>query len=220
LKSNFFLLEKKILYVVLGLVSVFLNSCQTYYFANEEFNNAYRAGNFEFCKTWLEKHKPGKRSKTKFLYEANLGMNSFIQKEKDSSDKDFDQAFLLAEDYQKKAGEGGLSAQKCHGRRKSKLKSRGAWVAAHHYHHQQQPPPLPANSPLRQSPFAPCFTPSAKDTYVPARRPPHKSVPPSPAARVTAASMAFNCRSLITGPRSQSSSAPSFRLRTAYWRSG
>ncbi len=106
MKSNFFLLEKKILYVVLGLVSVFLNSCQTYYFANEEFNNAYRAGNFEFCKTWLEKHKPGKRSKTKFLYEANLGMISFIQNEKDASDKAFEQAFLLAEDYQKKAGEG------------------------------------------------------------------------------------------------------------------
>jgi len=98
-------LKKKFLFLILGLAAVFLNSCQTYYFANEEFNNAYRAGNFEFCKTWLEKHKPGKRSKTKFLYEANLGMINFIQNEKGESDKAFEQAFLLAEDYQKKAGE-------------------------------------------------------------------------------------------------------------------
>ena len=89
----------------MGFAIVLLSSCRTYYFANEEFNNAYRAGNFEFCKTWLGKHKPGKRSKTRFLYEANVGMISFIQNEKETSDKAFEAAYLLAEDYQKKAGE-------------------------------------------------------------------------------------------------------------------
>jgi len=105
LKSNLFLLKKKILCLILGLAAVLLNSCQTYYFANEEFNNAYRAGNFEYCKKWLDKHKPGKNSKTKFLYKANVGMISFIQNENEISNMAFEDAFLLAEDYRKKAEE-------------------------------------------------------------------------------------------------------------------
>ena len=105
MKSNLFLLKKKILCLILGLAAVLLNSCQTYYFANEEFNNAYRAGNFEYCKKWLDKHKPGKNSKTKFLYKANVGMISFIQNENEISNMAFEDAFLLAEDYRKKAEE-------------------------------------------------------------------------------------------------------------------
>ena len=98
-------MEKKIVRVFICLMAAWLSSCQTYYFANEEFNNAFRAGNFEFCETWLKKNKPSKRSKNKFLYQANLGMIEFIRNKPDVSNQAFEAAFLIAEDYQKKAGE-------------------------------------------------------------------------------------------------------------------
>jgi len=98
-------LKKTFVWIIIGLLTVFINGCRSYYFANEEFNSAFQAGNFEFCKSWLNKHKPGKRSKTKFLYQANLGMIGFIQNEREVSNKAFEQAFLIAEDYQKKTGE-------------------------------------------------------------------------------------------------------------------
>ena len=98
-------MNKKIVWIIFLCLGTCFSGCQTYYFANVEFNNAFKAGNFEFCQNWLEKHKPGKRNKAKFLYNANKGMVSFIINDQESSNKALEDAFLLAEDYQKNAGE-------------------------------------------------------------------------------------------------------------------
>lgn len=91
--------------LVVGLMCAGYSSCQTYYFANEEFNQAFQRGDLAFCEKWLQKHKPRKRSKAKYLYYANSGMVKFIQGKADSSNFVFEKAFLLSEDYQRKAGE-------------------------------------------------------------------------------------------------------------------
>lgn len=79
--------------------------CQTYYHANQEFNAAFERGDFAAAEQWLIAHKPGKRSKNRFLYEANLGMVRFLRNETEISNHSFEEAFLLVEDFQKKAGE-------------------------------------------------------------------------------------------------------------------
>lgn len=87
------------------LIWASFSSCQTYYFANQEFNQAFQRGDLAFCEKWLQKHKPRKRSKTKYLYYANSGMVKFIQGKPDSSNFVFEKAYLLSEDYQRNAGE-------------------------------------------------------------------------------------------------------------------
>ena len=99
-----FLMKQK-RWFLYGLVAVFFASCQTYYSANIEFNQAFQAGDFQKCEDWLEKHKPGKRSKEKFLYQSNLGMVRFILNKPEPSNEALENAFLLVEDFEKNPGE-------------------------------------------------------------------------------------------------------------------
>jgi len=89
----------------MGLVALFFQGCQTYYHANKEFNSAFERGDFEKCEQWLLANKPGKKSKNRFLYETNLGLIRFLRNEPIPSNQSFEEAFLLVEDFQKKAGE-------------------------------------------------------------------------------------------------------------------
>jgi hypothetical protein len=98
-------LEKKIVLFWLCLASCFFTGCQTYYYANEEFNSAYQRGDYAYCRNWLKKHKPKARSKDKFLYFTNSGTISFLMDQEDSSNQFFEKSYLLAEDFQQKAGE-------------------------------------------------------------------------------------------------------------------
>jgi hypothetical protein len=98
-------LKRRFAWVFICLVSGFLSGCRSYYYANEEFNQAFQRGDFQFCETWLRKQKPKKRAKDKFLYHANTGMVHFIQNKEDTSNQDFEKSFLIAEDFQQKAGE-------------------------------------------------------------------------------------------------------------------
>lgn len=89
----------------MGLVALIFQSCQTYYHANKEFNSAFERGDFEKCEQWLLANKPGKNSKNRFLYETNLGLIRFLRNEPIPSNQSFEEAFILVEDFQKKAGE-------------------------------------------------------------------------------------------------------------------
>ena len=88
-----------------AFVLLFLGGCQTYYFANEEFNRAFQSGNFATAEKWLENHQPRKRAKDKFLYHANMGMVQFIENKSIESNEAFEKAFLLAEDFENNPGE-------------------------------------------------------------------------------------------------------------------
>lgn len=95
--SHFRLLTR----VAFCVASLFcLEACRTYYFAHEDFNRAYQAGNFEESEKWLEKHTPRKNAKDKLLYFANLGLVQFLQNKTEASNQSLEQAFLLIEDYE------------------------------------------------------------------------------------------------------------------------
>lgn len=91
--------------ISLGLVGLLFQNCQTYYHSNQEFNAAFESGRFEEAEKWLLSHKPSRKSKNRFLYEVNLGTIRFLRNEIQPSNQSFEEAFLMVEDFQKKAGE-------------------------------------------------------------------------------------------------------------------
>lgn len=86
-----------------------LTACATYYQKQAEFNTNFESGNIEKAKTLLEKDKKGAEGKAKLLYNLNRGTVEWMTGDYEQSNKYFNTADLLAEDYQKNMANKALS---------------------------------------------------------------------------------------------------------------
>ncbi len=86
-----------------------LTACATYYQKQAEFNTNFESGNIEKAKTLLEKDKKGPEGKAKLLYNLNRGTVEWMTGDYEQSNKYFNTADLLAEDYQKNMANKALS---------------------------------------------------------------------------------------------------------------
>lgn len=87
----------------------FLTACATYYQKLIEFNSTFESGEIEKAKVLLEKDKKGPEGKNRLLYNLNQGTVEWLMGNYAESNKFFNQADLLAEDYQKNAATIALS---------------------------------------------------------------------------------------------------------------
>lgn len=89
--------------------AVLLTACATYYQKLGEFNQDIEKGNIQQAKVFLEKDKKGPEGKARLLYNLNRGTVEWLLGNYSESNKYFNTADLLAEDYQKNAANTALA---------------------------------------------------------------------------------------------------------------
>lgn len=87
--------------LLLSLLLLILSTCATHYQSNLSFYRNYEVGNFEAAEASLKKDKREAKGKSKLLYFLNLGLVDNLLSKYEESNQYFEQAYLLAEDYQK-----------------------------------------------------------------------------------------------------------------------
>jgi uncharacterized protein len=92
---------KKRIYIILLLLSFTLPSCQTYHQKNSKFNRFYEEGKIEKADKLLEDDKKAAEGRSKLLYYLNRGQLNALMGKYEESNRFFEQALLIHEDYQK-----------------------------------------------------------------------------------------------------------------------
>ncbi|MES2389088.1 MAG: hypothetical protein V4543_13890 [Bacteroidota bacterium] len=81
------------------LVLMMPAGCATYYQKNYKFFMAFENGNMKEASSVIQKAKPGRHNREKLLYYMNSGTVHSIMGEYEQSNKDFEEAYRLSEDY-------------------------------------------------------------------------------------------------------------------------
>lgn len=83
------------------LLLLLSGSCVTYYSTQYAFNKNFEVGKLDAAEKVLLKDKKGPERKTRLLHFLNLGTISFLQGHYAESNRFFEEAYIIGEDYQK-----------------------------------------------------------------------------------------------------------------------
>ena len=89
--------------------TLLLASCRSYYKKNIKFNEYYRTSQFEKAEQILDKDKKGPTRNNKLIFFLNRGTIAHALGKYEESNKYFEQAYILSEDYQKNLGNEALA---------------------------------------------------------------------------------------------------------------
>lgn len=95
-------MHKRLPWILIPLLFLFLlNGCQTYYQRYQQFNEHFRQGQLEEAQQLLAKDKKGPKRRTRLLFLLNQGMVNHLLKNYELSNRYFEEAYILSEDYLK-----------------------------------------------------------------------------------------------------------------------
>jgi len=98
--------KRILLYLLFGLIA---GGCATYYQQTQQFQQYILSGNFQKADQWLQNNQHEKEGKNKLLFYLNHGYVEWMLDDYEESNKHFEKADLIIEDYVKNYGLEALS---------------------------------------------------------------------------------------------------------------